>query len=336
MLLCHAGTGKSLVLRELIRRLKAAGRSTELAVTASTGIAAVGLGAGGQTLHSWAGIGIGNDFNADTLAKRLSRKAKDRWIRTEILVIDEISMLDAQLFELLEHVGRLVRNRPDAPFGGIQLILCGDFFQLPPVGQSVRFCFEAHCWSRCVDLIVVLKRVFRQAGDQTFVNILGEARCGRLSQQSIALLKSRLNAKFDPKDDIEPTILFPYKKDVDTTNATRLLQLDASTHSVYLSDDTREGAQPADATAKAYLARLCAAPERLELRIGAQVILLKNMNQVPLLKSRATVSLMNGERGTVVDFIQPQGNVIFSVLPFNVFIVSFSMWSQTRFANYRL
>ena len=161
-----AGTGKSVLMRAIIQDLKKkyAKDPERLAVTASTGLAACNIG--GMTLHSFAGIGLGKD-DAQTLVKKIRRngKAKNRWIRTRVLIVDEISMVDGDLFDKLSQVGRIIRNN-GRPWGGIQLVITGDFFQLPPVPDShsrdTKFAFEAATWNTSIDHTIGLTEVFRQ------------------------------------------------------------------------------------------------------------------------------------------------------------------------------
>lgn len=161
-----AGTGKSVLMRAIIAQLKKkyARDPDRLAVTASTGLAACNIG--GMTLHSFSGIGLGKDDVA-TLVKKIRRnpKAKNRWLRTKILVIDEISMVDGDLFDKLSQVGRTLRNN-GRPWGGIQLVITGDFFQLPPVPdyntRDTKFAFEAATWNTSIDHTIGLTEVFRQ------------------------------------------------------------------------------------------------------------------------------------------------------------------------------
>ncbi|KAK9703943.1 DNA helicase, variant 3 [Basidiobolus ranarum] len=155
-----AGTGKSLLLQELIKRMRGKYRREEVAVTASTGIAACNIG--GTTLHSFAGVGLGSD-GVDQLLKMVlkQKRTKKRWIAVKVLIIDEISMLDGAFFDKLEFIARRVRAC-NKPFGGIQLVTTGDFFQLPPVSKDSLFCFEAASWKSCIQNTIHLTQVFRQ------------------------------------------------------------------------------------------------------------------------------------------------------------------------------
>lgn len=161
-----AGTGKSVLMRSIITdlRRKYIREPDRVAVTASTGLAACNIG--GVTLHSFSGIGIGKE-PAPELVKKINRnqKAKQRWLRTKVLIIDEISMVDGELFDKLETIARTVRKN-GRTFGGIQLVVTGDFFQLPPVpdfkGKEVKFAFDAGTWSTAINHTIGLTEVFRQ------------------------------------------------------------------------------------------------------------------------------------------------------------------------------
>jgi ATP-dependent DNA helicase PIF1 len=153
------------LLREIIAGLRAKFKREpdRIAVTASTGLAACNVG--GVTLHSFAGIGLGKE-EVPVLVKKIKRnqKARHRWMRTKVLVIDEISMVDGQLFDKLEEIARLLRNN-GRPFGGIQLVITGDFFQLPPVPDRntvAQFAFQAATWSTSIEHVIGLHHVFRQ------------------------------------------------------------------------------------------------------------------------------------------------------------------------------
>lgn len=161
-----AGTGKSVLMRAIIKELKKkfARDPERVSVTASTGLAACNIG--GQTLHSFAGIGLGKE-DVPTLVKKIRRnqKAKNRWLRTKTLIVDEVSMVDGDLFDKLAEIARIIRNN-GRPWGGIQLVITGDFFQLPPVPdkqkRDVKFAFEAATWTTSIDHTIGLTQVFRQ------------------------------------------------------------------------------------------------------------------------------------------------------------------------------
>lgn len=166
-----AGTGKSVLMREIISSFRKIYKREpdRVAVTASTGLAACNVG--GVTLHSFAGIGLGKE-DAPELVRKIKRnqKAKHRWMRTKVLIIDEVSMVDGDLFDKLETIARQLRNN-GRPFGGIQLVITGDFFQLPPVpdyGKVAKFAFDAANWGTTIEHTIGLHHVFRQKDPSKF------------------------------------------------------------------------------------------------------------------------------------------------------------------------
>lgn len=219
-----AGTGKSVLLRETIKvlREKYKREMDRVAVTASTGLAACNIG--GVTLHSFAGIGLGKEAVPELVRKiKRNMKAKQRWLRTKILIIDEISMVDGDLFDKLEAIARAIRNN-GRPFGGIQLVITGDFFQLPPVpdyGRVSKFSFDAATWNTSIQHTIGLTQVFRQKDPgasidevdrrclltiAVFANMLNEMRLGRLTPKSIEAFRA-LNRPLSFADDFEATEL---------------------------------------------------------------------------------------------------------------------------------
>lgn len=175
-----AGTGKSVLMRAIIAELRKVYKKEpdRVAVTASTGLAACNIG--GVTLHSFGGIGLGKESVPDLVKKIMrNQKAKTRWLRTKVLVVDEVSMVDGELFDKLEGIARFIRKN-GRPFGGIQLVVTGDFFQLPPVpdyGKQVKFAFDADTWSTSIHHTIGLTEVFRQrdpgrSSRRSFIGVL--------------------------------------------------------------------------------------------------------------------------------------------------------------------
>lgn len=293
-----AGTGKSVLLRHIIQRLRYR-YDTAVAVTASTGIAAINVG--GQTLHSWAGIGLGKESVLKLFEKLQHKKwVRERWLGARVLIIDEVSMIDARLFDKLEELARLMRQSPK-PFGGIQVIICGDFFQLPPVpdslsnGQKIpaKFAFEADSWDRVIPNMMVLTQVFRQKeGD--LIAMLNMMRLGQLDHLGVAIFNS-LHRTIAYDDGIQPTELFPLRAQVETANTARLNALPGELMTFFATDipgyDLHKKAVPAERASKLLDDTL--APRELKLKVGAQVMLTKNM---------ADKSLVNGSLGTIVSF----------------------------------
>ncbi|KAI7088466.1 ATP-dependent DNA helicase, partial [Hortaea werneckii] len=285
------GTGKSVLLREIIAglRKKYQREPDRVAVTASTGLAACNIG--GVTLHSFAGIGLGKEEVPELVKKiKKNQKAKHRWMRTKVLVIDEVSMVDAELFDKLEAIARQLRNN-GRPFGGIQLVITGDFFQLPPVpegsGRVARFAFDAATWKTTVEHTICLHHVFRQK-DPVFAGMLNEMREGRLSQSSIDSFRN-LSRPMSFDDSLEATELFPTRNEVERANSERLSMLQG-TSEIF---EARDGGAIVDKMQRDRLLQNCMAPEIITLKKGAQVMLIKNIDE----------TLVNGSIGRVIGFM---------------------------------
>jgi len=276
-----AGTGKTRTLHEIVRRSSAA----TTRVTAMTGVAACGL-PGGTTLHSFAGVGLGTDPR-DVIVQRIkadSQKSTE-WRRCQLLIVDEASMLSQDFFDLLEYVARNVRGG-DRPFGGLQLCLCGDFFQIPPTSRSAsetRLCFESESWSTCIDFCVELTTVYRQS-DEALLKLLHEVRNNEISQASVFLLQQLSRPLDMNNDNILPTRLLPVNSQVDRINHEHLAHLGGEARQYRAID------QPPRASGQ--LTSQTNYPEYLQLKVGAQVMFLKN-----------TGKLVNGSRGVVVGFV---------------------------------
>lgn len=289
------GTGKSYLLQTLHSNFKGlTGKS--LATTALTGCAALLLGPWAKTLHSWAGIGIGR-LPAESIAKTIvtdSRKKK-RWQQTNCLVIDEVSMLTPNLLEYLDQVGRIVR-KCDKPFGGLQVVFVGDFYQLPPVSKEndgLTFAFQSPLWSTVISKTVQLTEIIRQK-DPVFQHILNEARTGSLSPESYAILESRKTMEWK-RQEIKPTLLFTKNQDVSAINDAQLGKLTGEEH-VFRAETTRAPRLPAEVL-KTIVDKLDKdAPYELELCIKekSQVMLLTNQDPA--------AGLVNGSRGIVTGF----------------------------------
>ena len=161
------GCGKSFIIDELVNI--AICKNLNYSITATTGCAAILLGNEAKTINAWAGIG--NAENLNNIVEELVAKTnqKKKWLDVDVLIIDEVSMLSKKIFELLDRIGKTFRIK-DKPFGGIQVIFCGDFYQLPPVGKVNTFCFESKLWSETFGKNQIhLKRIFRQK-DKPFQN----------------------------------------------------------------------------------------------------------------------------------------------------------------------
>ncbi|RLW06011.1 hypothetical protein DV515_00004851 [Chloebia gouldiae] len=279
-----AGTGKSFLLKRIVGSLP----PNVTYPTASTGVAACHIG--GTTLHTFAGIGSGKAPLEQCIQLAERPGVRQHWLACQHLIIDEISMVDGKFFDKLEAVARAVRKR-DEPFGGIQLIICGDFLQLPPVSKAneeTKFCFQAKCWRKCIHINMELTEVRRQT-DKTFVSILSAIRLGRCTEEVTRQLMQTAAHKSE-RDGILATRLCTHKDDVDITNERRLQQLPGEVHVFEALDSDPMLVKLIDAQ--------CPVGGRVELKLGAQVMLAKNLD--------VSQGLVNGARGVVVGFESEQ------------------------------
>ena len=285
-----AGTGKTFVLRKFIRRARNDGKM--VSVTATTGLAATHLN--GATIHSWAGIGIHDELPPKHLQK-ISKQRRDIISKTDILVIDEISMLHDFRLDIIDTVLRHVRDK-DIPFGGIQIVLCGDFFQLPPVNRRDAmqggFITNSKVWKTGFMTVCYLEKQYRQAGDSQYADILNGIRGGVLRRSQLESLKARANAVVDPF--ITSTKLLTTNADVDVINLQHLDKLKSKVHSYEMQTTG----------SKKYIDQLkksCLAPETLLLKKGASVMCIKNSPDR---------KYVNGSLGIVTEFEKSTDNPI--------------------------
>ena len=259
-----AGSGKTYVLNAFIRRAKAAGK--HVAITATTGLAATHLN--GSTIHSWSGIGILDELHPKH-HEGLSQSRLDTIRQTDILVIDEISMLHDFRLDLVDQLCRAIR-KDDRPFGGIQVILCGDFFQLPPINrQGSRaggFVVGSHAWQELQPVICYLDEQHRQ-DDPAFLGVLNALRDDRIDADHVTTLESRFDATLTNNEAV--TELYTTNVDVDRLNTERLAALPGDEHRYFMN--TTGKANYVDS-----LKRACLAPDELVLKLGALVMCIKN------------------------------------------------------------
>jgi len=280
-----AGSGKTFLLNKYIAYLKKKGIG--VAITASTGIAATHIG--GRTIHSWAGIGIKDRLNAREL-QSLGKKSylKKQFEKTEVLIIDEISMLHAHRLDMIDDVCQLFKKN-SLPFGGMQIVMSGDFFQLPPIspGQSeAEFVYKANVWPQMDVRICYLDEQHRQ-NDKKMTHILTRLRQNKMEAETVALLESRLNAK--PKKGIKPVRLYTHNADVDSINQAELNKIKAEEMNYRMTSD-------GDKKLVETLKKNCLAPENLILKQGALVMFVKNKFK------EDKVVYVNGTMGTVIGF----------------------------------
>ena len=230
------GTGKTKLVSHLIRYAKSINKN--VAVCAMTGCAAVLLNCNARTLHSWSGIKLAKGTKDAVVASVLRNKyAVKVWKKTKVLILDEVSMLSQKVFEIIEQIARATRSS-NLPFGGIQVVFTGDFFQLPPVGNagealSDAFCFESPTWQKIFkrENHIELKTMFRQT-DPLYIEILRQVRLGQLSEENKRILQSYVNREYDPANHngCIPTKLFPLRSKVDYVNTMMFNKIGENEH----------------------------------------------------------------------------------------------------------
>jgi ATP-dependent DNA helicase PIF1 len=358
------GTGKTRLIQYLVDYMKMSNgggfapfetRTTSTAsgiahqVCALTGCAAVLLNCGAKTIHSWSGIRLGKGPKEDIVRRVIkNRFAIKSWRESNVLIVDEISMMSAKMFELLDEIGRLIR-RNTKPFGGIQLVFTGDFFQLPPISDSSDptsslFCFESPKWPHVFarENCIQLTTYFRQS-DPKYIEILQQVRTGKLSEENTEILQKCVHRVYSPGDHggIVPTKLFPVRQKVDYVNATMYASLEQDEITFSYTSNTDERFYLESATPIPYeLLEKCRdmskaeidfeieqilsstqTEKQLNLKIGAAVMCTTNLN--------VDAGICNGSQGIIVEFSESSMRQSISISNAN------KMVPVVRFANGR-
>lgn len=312
------GSGKSALIKKIYDH--AYHHFKDIHVTALTGCAAVLLNCKAKTLHSWSGIGLGN-ASLDQLVMKIKKNkyAKNIWRSTDILVVDEVSMFSLKLFETLNSIGKIIRNN-QRPFGGIQVIFSGDFYQLPPVGNkddmdTTRFCFESDHWSSVFpkeDQIQLIK-IFRQK-DEIYSTILNQIREGIIKRKTNDLLLTYVGREKDVNLITVPTKLFPTRAKVEQINIQQMSSLEGECKDfemkyIYDSDMSKgERHERSHFTEKDiqleldYLSGNLICDKLVRIKKGAQVMCVINIRS-----EAGDVLVCNGSQGIVVDFCSITG-----------------------------
>jgi ATP-dependent DNA helicase PIF1 len=276
-----AGAGKTHVLNQFIKLAKGEGK--HVSVTATTGLAATHLG--GTTIHSWSGMGV-HDAVPNGFADHVAKGRREIIEKTDVLIIDEISMLHDFRLDMVDEICRLIRKK-DEPFGGIQLIMSGDFFQLPPINRGDSraggFVVNSQVWQELDPVICYLQEQHRQ-DDEKLLEILNAIRAGDLRRHHAEMLLAR--TEVFPDDLEQLTELHTVNVDVDTLNAAKLKQLDSD--EITYTQTTTGGENYVEALQRSVLA-----PSQLKLKKGALVMAVKNS---------AERKYVNGSLGVVIDF----------------------------------
>lgn len=278
------GSGKTYIINAYASYLRKS--KIHFAVTASTGIAATHIG--GMTIHSWSGIGIKKNLSSADLSRIASNKSIiQRVKKTRILIIDEISMLDGNTLGLVELVCRKIKGL-DLSFGGMQIVLVGDFFQLPPVareeGVVPQFAFESPAWLGAGLTVCYLSEQHRQA-DLKFLDLLSSIRSGAVAADHQKYLNDRL-VDYSLIKNKSITKLFPHNENVDRLNSEELEKLDGQLQTFLMEGRGKDFLMD-------QLKRSCLSPEILNLKIGALVMFTKNNFED---------GFVNGTLGIVIGF----------------------------------
>ncbi|WP_314687079.1 PIF1 family ATP-dependent DNA helicase [uncultured Bifidobacterium sp.] len=296
------GAGKTYVLNGFVALMRE--RGAHVAVTASTGIAATHVD--GRTIHSWSGIGVATTLT-DSLMRTIRSRRRRRIQEADVLVIDEVSMMPAWLFDMVERVCRVIRHSPD-PFGGLQVVLSGDFFQLPPVSRPGRglapegtpddplreryreegrdpdgFVTESFAWDDLSPQVCYLTEQHRQ-DDSRLLGVLEDVRRGEVDDADREVLAGRVG--LEPEEGLAAVHLFPVNRQADDLNGRRLAAIDSPARIF-----TATSAGPADLVRQ--LTRSMLAPQLLALKTGAAVMALRNDPEG---------QFVNGSVGTVTGF----------------------------------
>ena len=312
------GSGKSALIREIYKH--ALSRWKDIHVTALTGCASILLNCKAKTLHSWAGIGLGKGTTESYIIKiRKNKFLKAIWKQTDILVVDEVSMLSLKLFNMLNEIGKAIRGNL-SPFGGIQLIFSGDFYQLPPVGDkdnidTQRFCFESDEWNNVFinNNQIELKKIFRQT-DEIYSTILNQIREGKIKKRSNDLLLQYVGRELSKNLVAEPTKLFPTKNKVEQININRMSALHSEEKEFkirYIKDlemsnnekEMRRQFSELDIQLELdFLAGNLMCEKEMKLKVGAQVMCIINIKS-----DQGDILICNGSQGIIIDFCNVTG-----------------------------
>ncbi len=284
-----AGSGKTYVLNQFIKYLRE--NNIVVGVTASTGIAATHMN--GMTIHSWAGIGIYDDMTAYDIDQLLKKsRLKKRFAETKVLIIDEVSMLHGQRLDLINKVCRAFMDKTK-PFGGLQVVLCGDLFQLPPITKDkkdVDFVFKSKAWNNMNLQICYLSEQYRQ-DDQRLLDILSAVRGNEVDEGHFEHLEGRFTS---PPGKKNVTKLYTHNAAVDTINREELSNIKGDSKTYYMTSTGNKKLIES-------LISSCLSPEILELKIGAEVMFVANNVQE---------RYVNGTLGKVIDFSESGAPIV--------------------------
>lgn len=313
------GTGKTKLIHHIVEYMNL--RDIKYQVCAMTGCAAVLLNhCKARTLHSWSGIKLANGPSEKIIFSVLRNKhATKQWRSVKVLIVDEVSMMSKKIFNILNSIGKSVKSNLK-PFGGIQVIFTGDFYQLPPVDtigdlESSQFCFESEAWFSVFPLKnhIELKTIFRQS-DPVYINILKQIRKGEIDNTSISILNQYVNREFVSEDGLKPTKLFSVRSKTNFVNQSQYDKINEpekvfsvkidTDYKVYIDSGTNITAEDLEKCAtlstsenKIQIEKLMDSRnigETLKLKKGAIVMCTANIDMEN--------GICNGSQGIIVDF----------------------------------
>lgn len=298
------GCGKSYFIKSLYEH--AINNKKNIKVASLTGCSAILLNCNATTIHKWGSLGLAKGEEFDIYTKIIKMKRKDNYLNTEILVIDEVSMLNQKMFELLDYLCKKIRKNNEL-FGGIQLILSGDFYQLPPVCTDKSnllessFCFESPLWAETFKHSFIFDINFRQNNDPEFFEILQKIRQGKIDFETTEKLIYCSQKKINNDDPVKPTKIFPIKKKVDQINQEELSKLKDKMYNyspqIYYNNTEVQVKQITPTSMKTeieYVLKNSMFEEELKLCIGSQVMCISNIDQEN--------NLVNGSQGIIIGF----------------------------------
>jgi ATP-dependent DNA helicase PIF1 len=328
------GTGKTRLIHTLTRHCENAGLAYQ--VCALTGCAAILLGTSARTLHSWSGIKLAKGDRSKIISSALkSRKGRASWKKTKILIVDEVSMMSLKIFEIIEEIARTARLS-SLPFGGMQVIFTGDFYQLPPIGtpgepDTEQFCFESAIWSKVFSLEnhIQLRTIFRQA-DPKYKEILLQIRDGTLTKENADLLQGHVKRTFNSEEHngCIPTKLFPTRVKTDFLNQSQYNKLEGPEYTyIYDKKTTCKTYLETGKAIPAGLLEACSGltlqeteyeiqslvsnsnfQESLSLKKGTAVMCTKNLDM--------DQGICNGSQGVIVDFVEGPAKTKYPLVKF--------------------
>ena len=318
-----AGSGKSYLIKTIVNYSEE--NNKKIQVCALTGCASILLNCKATTLHRFAGIGLANKNMEEVLNEVFIKRYKlKKWYFLNCLIIDEVSMMSLKILLILDKIGRKLYNKPNIPFGGLQLIFSGDFYQLPPIKsndaekEASMFCFEHALWYEIFPISnqIILKSIFRQ-DEVEFLKVLKYVRRGRITPTTKETLEKRVFSveEIDKlRQENVITIISPYKKDTDNINALEYKKLSDDVEKRQYAIKYLKGSKKSELTVESemyklvinsntslkndyeFLANNIMAYKILELKIGTHVMCIANISLDD------DIQLANGSQGIVVGF----------------------------------